>query len=338
MKLSALREQIEDYSAEDLRFLVAELYRCLPSSIRVQRGVDDLLRNPKSAQPTELPPNAQPIEISDAIQNFLEQARAGYYQQPNAVIPERERRNWRFQVNRWFKALSRLSDESKQRRLQKSLLEALYILLCEGIGIFYFSENTPFRSCHIPQPDFWKQLLLLKWETETPESFIQSSFDLLHRCEVALDTGIAPLLRHWLDSLSTPALREMALNTTEAYFESKALEWAPQHEDFWSRTAPKKLRSYNYMVQAAFELHLDLFQAQEAIAVFLKYYLHPSKVSIYNKLIQLLFYRRRKAEVEELLKQAEQRFSPLPIALKQLRKSLQKNDQLPEVWPLKSKT
>lgn len=337
MKLRELREQIEDYSAEDLRFLIAELYRCLPSSIRVQRGVDDLLRDPKSAQPNELPSNAQPIELSDAIQQFLEQARAGHYQQPNAVVPERERRSWRFQVNRWFKALSGLSEESKQRRLQKSLLEALYVLLCEGLDIYYFSENTPFRSCHIPQPDFWKQLLLLKWETEAHKDFVQNSFDLLHRCGVSPDTGVAPLLQHWLDSLSTPALRELALEIAGDYFKSKALEWSPTQDDFWNRTSPKKVRNHNHIVQAAFELQLDLFQPQEAIDLFLKHYLHPSKISTYNKLIQLLFNRRRKDEVEQLLQEAAQQFDILPPALQSLSETLQQNGQLPDIWPLKNR-
>lgn len=335
MKLQELRDQIRDYSAEDLRFLVAELYRSLPSSIRVQRGIDDLLRNPKAAQPSELPPNAQPVELADAIQRFLENARAGHYQQPNAIIPERERRNWRFQVNRWFRALSPLSTELKQRPLQKSLLEALYLLLCEGLEIYFFSENTPFRSCHIPQPDFWKQLLLLKWETEAPKAFVENSFALLQRCEVSPDTGIAPLLRHWLDSLSTPGLRELALEQARAYFQSKALEWSPEQDSFWSQTPPKAVRSHNYMVQAVFELHLDLFENEEATAAFLQHYLHPSKISVYNKLIHLLFEHRQQEDIEQLLRQLKKQQQPLPPALQNIQTHLQEKNRLPNVWPLK---
>jgi hypothetical protein len=44
MKITELREIIKEYNEEDLRLLIAELYKAMPKALREDKEIDDLGR------------------------------------------------------------------------------------------------------------------------------------------------------------------------------------------------------------------------------------------------------------------------------------------------------
>ena len=105
MKISELRELLDQTSTEDLKRILVEVYRVLPKKTRENLAIDELLKNPgvSRAGAKRAKALAQSVDIDDLeaeLEQFLSDAYAQNYLAPNLFVRKSQRPKWRF--NRFY--------------------------------------------------------------------------------------------------------------------------------------------------------------------------------------------------------------------------------------------
>lgn len=176
MKVQELRDKLKAPEKETLEILLVEMYKKFSRAKKeeeIDPLIEEVLAHPgvKAERKTEKPVNFP--ELKREIQEFIENAYAGYYFSPNRVIPKQQRPKWRFQVKRYVKELDKISAEDPDYRDSVSLLSMLYKLLCAACGVYLFSSVDPFRSVGISQIEFFEKVLARSFAAGFPEETIR---------------------------------------------------------------------------------------------------------------------------------------------------------------------
>ena len=109
MKISEVRSVVEKYSAEQLRLIIAELYKAIPKAIKEENDIDGMLKNPEKL--TQPRPKTRQKEVPDIellkseTECFVDYAYKQYYLAPNRFVSKQNRPKWRFVVKRLYKDL-----------------------------------------------------------------------------------------------------------------------------------------------------------------------------------------------------------------------------------------
>jgi hypothetical protein len=111
MKISELRELLDQTSTEDLKRILVEVYRVLPKKTRENLAIDELLKNPgvSRAGAKRAKALAQSVDIDDLeaeLEQFLIDVYAQNYFAPNVYVPKSQRPKWRFKAKRFFKEIN----------------------------------------------------------------------------------------------------------------------------------------------------------------------------------------------------------------------------------------
>lgn len=291
MKLAELRSIIDKYSADQMKYLIGEMYRALPKSLKDDDGFDKIIRNPdlpgknqRKVKQFEAPDMGL---LEDEITEFIQNAYNQYYLIPNRVVSKAERSKWRFSVKRFYKDLIAAAGTQENTPLTAKLLEKIYDVLCYSCSFTIFSSYDAFESVGIPQPDFFRQVLLLKHELVDRKTFIEEAFLLMINTRLNRYTLHSHLMYVVLEFLKTPELREMAISDCSVLME--AIKMGPH---------PKKERSYsqdeneeriNLLAEMGFLCYAQLYEYENAVLYFKQHYLHNSpEVKLYI-LLELLF-------------------------------------------------
>jgi hypothetical protein len=130
MKVEDMRRRLQEMSAEDLRIVVARLYKMLPKKLAKERGADRLINDLqaflKSAKVAKLPalPDIDLVEVETA--EFIENAKAEHYFAPNRIISKSERRKWKFVAKRLYQDWCLLAAQPENLAPAAKALKDLY--------------------------------------------------------------------------------------------------------------------------------------------------------------------------------------------------------------------
>ena len=215
MKVAELRTVIGGYSPDQLRKLVAELYKAMPKKLKEDKQIDELIRDPealtarrRARSRPQPPPSIDDVRFD--VEEFIEYASKQYYFAPNMFVSKRERPKWRFIAKRLHKELIAAAADDDQRAEAAELLQRLFLLLCRACGEYLFSSTDPFRSAGIEQDRFLGDILRLHALGGKNQSFVETSVDLLVKLDSDPETGIERLIEVMAEEFSTPDLNQMA--------------------------------------------------------------------------------------------------------------------------------
>lgn len=173
MKIAELREYTKKSRPEDLQKALAQVYKALPKAKKEELDPDlILILEGKETTPKKKNDNVLDFEtVKQRIELLIEDAMAGYYIQPNRVIPKAMRSRWRFSVKKYYKALLAIPPESEHYEESNQLLADLYRLMCYGCMYYIFNTNDTFTSAQIEQNDYFAimtdRILLKEISSET---------------------------------------------------------------------------------------------------------------------------------------------------------------------------
>lgn len=268
MKISEVRNLIDRYSQDQLRVIIAQLYKAIPKAIKEENDIDGILKNPASVQSrTKTKQGAMPDikKLKDETNRFIEAAYNQYYFAPNRIIPKRERPKWRFIVKRLYKDLLAAADQSNVPEAAESL-EKLYQLLCYSCNYVLFSAYDPFDSVGIKQEEFFRKLLALKYQCEDKNTFIKNALLSMINNPLNRYTLREDLMGVILEFLKTPDLREMTIAKCSELIETINREPPSQKKHRWSDY--EKQEKLNSLTKMAFLCYARLYEYENAISYF----------------------------------------------------------------------
>ncbi|WP_100489128.1 hypothetical protein [Sporolactobacillus pectinivorans] len=94
--VSELRQHLKKYSDDDLRLIIAEMYKSMPKGLREENGIDLLLQDPHSVSNAgRIRKNQEQkigiVDLKNEIDQFVQNAYKSYYYAPNRSITKKER-------------------------------------------------------------------------------------------------------------------------------------------------------------------------------------------------------------------------------------------------------
>lgn len=180
MKINELRDYAKKSSPEDLQKALAQVYKALPKAKKEELDPDlILILEGKEAVQKKKNTGIQDFEtLKQQITQLIDDAMAGYYFQPNRVIPKSMRSKWRFAVKRYYKALLAIGPENEHYDESNQLLTDLYRLLCHGCMYYVFNTNDTFVSAQIEQNDYFAVMTDRIFQKEISPETIHTMLDL----------------------------------------------------------------------------------------------------------------------------------------------------------------
>ncbi|MGB1206508.1 MAG: hypothetical protein ACPG5B_12725 [Chitinophagales bacterium] len=342
MKVAELRKKLAPLKKEELIKLAVEFYKLVPKAKKEDYQLDEMVNNPSQPKPKKkcVSMALSLSEVENLVKKFEEDAKEQNYLYPNRSVPKKERSTWRFKVKKWYKELVNVKRKDADLPLQAVLLEILYELLSEGGYHNYFTSQMPFKSIGISQADFYKSVLFVWQEAEGKQTAIEKGIPLLLNHSLDEDTYFNDLSTEFISCLPIPDLKELAIAAIKA--EIKTLNYIPISKEsvavngfgyyFDTRTVEEKNEEKRHvsLMTLAFQLYVALYEPEEAIAFYKKYY-YEEKVELkLYVLIALLFDKGLKDEMKEELENAKKDDITLIEELPKILEYIKKYDSLPE--------
>ncbi|MFC1977627.1 hypothetical protein ACFLWS_05115 [Chloroflexota bacterium] len=295
MKISEVRSLIETYSAEQLRLIIAGLYKVIPKDVKEENDIDGMLKNPESlTQPRSKTRQKQVPDIEllkNETERFLDHAYEQYYIIPNRFVSKQNRPKWRFVVKRLYKELLATATNEDNVREAASLLEKLYQLLCYSCHDVLFSAYDSFESIGISQEEFFRNVLSLKYHCEDKKFFIKNALLLMVNNSLNRYTLHENLMQVILDFAKTPDLREMTIASCSELIETINKNPSTQKERKYGYEREEKLNTLTKMV---FLSYTRLYEYSEAISYFKANYCEVDKEVTLYILLRMLFDLKQK--------------------------------------------
>jgi len=149
MLLAQVKELLKQYTEEDLRLLICEMYKSIPKKIREDKEVDKMVTDIhayKRIGKVNRDQNKKRdiIELKPQINQFIDFAYKQYYFAPNNYVHKKERPKWRFHVKAFIKDLESISIEGSEGREATNLLKRLYEMLSYGCAYYIFTQTILF--------------------------------------------------------------------------------------------------------------------------------------------------------------------------------------------------
>lgn len=309
MKAKELKKYLEQLSKSDLTNMTLDLYKMLPKAKRQDFQLNLLLA---SATTNEKSKKKLSLEIEALkIEQFARNAHLQNYLYPNDVVATKARRNWSNLVRKWFKNLSNTARQGADYHQQASLLEELYLLLCDACQQEYFLCDDPFQAIKITQVDFYKTTLLLWQEAEGKGLVVQKGIELMIFNPLNNYTLYSQLMVIYLEFLDASDLQRKAIDYALAILvengftvtrkEGAILEQPSlSTEDYWHEEV------HNNLVELIYRLYTQLGDLEKAIEFFKgNYYERKNEIRLYV-LVRLLFeagnHERIRYEIERATK------------------------------------
>ena len=155
MKITEFRSIVQKAERSPLETIAGELYKSIPKAKKeeLDEAIQQILNGETPAAKKPADPVSFP-KLSEEIKTFLSHVDAGYYNEPNRIVPKQKRSKWRFEVMRFINELETFSGDEAA-----SLYLELYNRLAYGCGYYIFSSDDPFRSIGSRQGDFYPRLV-----------------------------------------------------------------------------------------------------------------------------------------------------------------------------------
>ena len=268
MKVNELREAIKKYNEKDQEKIIVELYKRIPKRVKEEYGIDDFIINLNN-KVEKTGKNITIEQLEKEVNYFLECANDDLYVKPNKIIPKSERSKWRFKVKTFYKQLNSFLPETEDGKKATDLLKELFIILSYGTHYLTFSSWNTFGAIQISQSEFLKNITLRKLSNGVTKENLEYCIDLLN---VQYD----PQEYHSTVLYSF----EECLKTTDMKY--MAIELLKEHAERWKEKCKKESNYENkeyldYFVECIVHIYFELYEIQEGIKYFHKYYISIDK-------------------------------------------------------------
>ena len=310
MKVAELRKKLAALPKDQVVQLASEFYKLVPKAKREDYALDDLINNPKAKKKTAAKAKAGPTPLPDLaidIRQFTQDVDANLYVRRNRSIPEKQRRNWRHTVKRWFKELTLPNYPTEDLPLRAELLTELYELLCKATGWRILPTDHPFQSVGVEQDEFYVAVVAALQEAHGKEGSLARCIDL------AMEEGLTYNLLHrsiekrLLHTLAQPALLHQGVTLIEARIQATGFDPKPpkssnrrwrEQED---RSSYRYENRHNRLTTFGTRFLLEAHETEEAVAFYRKHYFEKSEeIKLYILVIILMNYQEREAILAQL--------------------------------------
>ncbi|MCP4399712.1 MAG: hypothetical protein GY801_20705 [bacterium] len=294
MKIAEVRTLLENYSEQQLRLIIAEMYKAIPKAVKEDKDIDGMLSDPDALIRSKTPrkkhaavPDVE--ELRYETEQFIEYARNQYYFAPNSFVSKRERPKWRFLVKRVYKALLAAAADGEQLPLASDLLEQLYTLLCYSCSYTLFSAYDSFQSVGIEQSEFFQSVLTLKFAHIPQHEFIKQAISLVVDNGLNRYTLYTNLMDVVLGFLPGPDAKELAIQTCDELLQTLKTSPAKTKKGWFDQESYARNEKINNLVEMTFLCCGELHEFERGIQYFSHHYVEKSpEVKLYI-LLQFLF-------------------------------------------------
>ncbi len=337
MLLSEIREQLKKYNEEDLRLLVAEMYKSIPKRVREDKDIDTLVQDVRAyisiGKIDKTKDSKKSInELKQEIEIFIDYAYKQYYFAPNNFVHKKERPKWRFKVKAYIKELQEAPIHSAEGKIATTLLQNIYKMLSYACAYYIFNTDNPFRSVGIEQTLLLNIVIARTLGNGANNESLKSAIELVINSAVDRETLHSSLITILVMNLRTSDSRVIAIEQCKLI--KKELEkpkpvsskktWGSDSYDY------EQKEKINNLVEMVFRIYMELCEYDEAIRYFNKnYYNRVLEVSLYVLLRLLHEYELK----EHWLREYDMGVKKGLEIREKLRKTyeyIQKNDKLPE--------
>lgn len=334
MLVGELREKLSKLKKEELIKLAVEFYKLVPKAKKENYELDDLINNPQKGKKKKSKSQDSLALMKKEIPEFLEHVRDQCYLYPNSIVSKKERPKWRFKVKRWYKGLININRLDANLALQSKLLTDLYELICESCAYDYFTAYDPFQSIEIYQTDFYKSVIILLQEAHGKKEPVKQGIELIVNNALGPNTLYSELMVVLISTLDVPDLKYDGIQITEELL--KSLDFKPEGKKqarsmFGSNDSYKKIELNNNLAELGYRFHASLFELDEAVDFFKRYYRDKKEISLYV-LVKLLTETRQKEEIKKQISLAIQKGVKPRERLLKLRNRIREDGEIPDYW------
>lgn len=272
MKINEFRTMAQKAERAKLETIAGELYKRIPKGQKEELD-EAILQILKGETPSAKKPAASvPFpELSAEIKTFLSYVDAGYYNQPNRIVPKQKRSKWRFEVMRFIKALDAVPGDEAA-----SLYLELYKRLAYGCGYYIFPSEDPFRAIGIRQGDFYPRLAAKYFSDGFSDQKILDMLQAATSVNIDRESLYFEFETAFIRELKTRDMREKAYQIAKE--EVYRLEALPQRraDDYETR------RKVDEISSTILGLGISLYEEDDALVFFFQHYdNHCKEVQLY---------------------------------------------------------
>lgn len=297
MLVSELRELLKKYNQEDLRLIVAEMYKSMPKKLREDKDTDELIKDVhgyldigKREKAQEKQANME--ELKPKIELFIEYAYNQYYFTPNNYVHKKERPKWRFIVKQYIKDLQTFPGDTPEGKTATELLAKIYKMLSYACGYYIFNTDNPFNSVGIGQTELLDIVIKRILGNGIDRESIKSAIQLVIKSNVDRVTLNSSLINTLISNLKSTDFKEIAIEQSLKIKEEMARP-VPNKKKSYSDTYTeyKREEENNLLVEIIFKLYLELCEYDKAIKYFNSNYKEWDKeVTLFILLLNLHLY------------------------------------------------
>lgn len=336
MLVSELREMLKKYKQEDLRLIIAEMYKSMPKRLREDKDTDELIKDVHgylSAQKRGKTVGKQVSleEIKPKIDLFLDYAYKQYYFAPNSYVHKKERPKWRFIVKQFIKDLQTIPIETPEGKTATELLGQLYGMLSYACGYYIFNTENPFSSVGIRQTELLDIVIKRMLGNGVERESVKSAILLVINSYVDPGTLTSSLIAILVSNLGSTDFKEMAIEQSLLLKEELASPIPKLKKNSISnRSEYEREEKNNMLVEIIFELNIELCEYDKAIKYFNRNYKAWNKeVTLYVLLMHLSIYELKDYWVKVYEDAVTSGIEPRE-RLKETYAYIQENNKLPE--------
>ncbi len=334
MKIAEVRNILKGHSDEQLRLIIAELYKAIPKAIKEDINIDmminspDALKGSKEKTVKNKTPDIKSLQFE--TEEFVANAESLCYSIPNRIVPKKERPKWRFVVKRLYKNLSKAADVEANLPLAGKSLEKLYTLLCYSCDYVIFNTYDSFESIGIEQIEFFHKTLSINFRYQNKIDFISNAIELMVKNGLNRYTLYSELMDVILEFLKTTDMRELAIKKCSEMIKEEQ-NTQTKEVSVWQKDYAKE-RRINNLTEMGFLCYSQLYEYDNAIIYFKRNYIKEDKeVALYILLGLIYKIKQKEYFLREYEIALEEGVTPRN-SLEKMYNYVKDNDEFPEYY------
>jgi len=329
--IKEVRNIIKNYSEEELRILIAEMYKAIPKKVREEKNIDRMVENINTFMNskklnTQRKENINVDLLEYEVEEFVDYAYKQYYFAPNSYVHKKDRSKWRFKVSKFIKKIEKVTGDTEDFNIATKLLIKLYEVLCYGCYFVIFSSNDPFRSIRKQQNEVFSIIVGRLFVEGINQEKVAKAIKVM-----ASNKPHSSLIPEIMKYLKTPDSKKMAINQCDK------IKQTLKKKGILVGTKLEKERSdefninerINIVVQLAFNCYFELKEFSTACEYFYNNYKKDKEVKLFI-LLRLIFEKGRKnLWIEQYEKYLQEGIEPRKKLIETYQYILE-NEELPE--------
>lgn len=337
MLLQQVRELLNQYTEEDLRLLLCEIYKSIPKKIREEKDIDEMIADIHAYKRIgqinrEQNKKIDITELKPKIEQFIDFAYKQYYYAPNSYVHKKERPKWRFHVKAFIKDLENIPNEELEGREATTLLKRIYGMLSYACAYYIFNTENPFRSVGIEQTVLLDKVIRRLLGQGIDSKCIKTAIELVINSYVDRDTLSSSLIIVFVNNLKTADAKEMAITQCGlvknelTLTQGKSIKQASSSERYW------RTEKINNLTETVFRIYMSLCEYEKAIKYYHANHLERDKeISLYILLRLLEDHECMDYWIKEY-KLAKEKGIELRASLQREYDYILENKKFPDYW------